>query len=223
MMGLADALPIGLGYGPVAMAYGLLAKSAGLTLIQCVAMSIIVFAGASQFMALNLIAVGIGIGEIVLATFLINLRHLLMSMSISEKLLALNRGIRACIAFGVTDESFAVSSIRGGKLSTGYMLGLEILSYGFWVAGSGVGYMAGEVLPPMLQTSMGIALYAMFIGLLIPSAKKSKKVLTLAVLAALLNSVFGLFLTGGWPMIAATIIASLGVAVVLPEDGACNE
>lgn len=216
--GLKAAVPIALGYFPVAMAYGLLARSAGLTLAECLAMSIIVFAGASQFIALNLLATGIGFGEIILATFLVNLRHLLMSASIGEKLLVRAKGIRAVLAFGITDESFAVASIQGGLLTAGYMAGLEVLAYLAWVVGSGMGFTLGVALPQTLQESMGIALYAMFIGLLVPPAKKSRKFLVLAALSAALNGVFSLFLTGGWPVIAATTAAAFGMALFERED-----
>ena len=181
------------------------------------------FAGASQFIALNLLATGVGFGEIVLATFLVNLRHLLMSASLGEKLLVPHKGVRALLAFGVTDESFAVASIQGGLLTTGYMAGLELLSYSAWVIGSGIGFVVGVALPADLQTSMGIALYAMFIGLLVPSAKKSRKVLVLASVSALLNAVFSMFLTGGWPVIAATTVAALGMAVVETKAGGIDE
>jgi len=217
--GLLAAIPIALGYWPIAMAYGLLAKLVGLSLTECVAMSIIVFAGASQFMALNLLSTGVGAGEIVLATFLVNLRHFLMSASISEKLLVFNRGLRALLGFGVTDESFAVASIKGKNISAGYMAGLELLSYGSWVIGSGAGYSVGAALPATLQASMGIALYAMFIGLLVPPSKKSRKVLVLAVSAAAMNGFFSLFLNSGWSIIAATVAASLGVAVAAEKGG----
>ena len=219
LSGLSAALPIAIGYWPIAMAYGLLGKSLGLSFLHCVGMSVIVFAGASQFMALNLLAAGVGPWEIVLTTFLVNLRHFLMSASIAPKVLCSNRGLRALLAFGVTDETFAVASIKGGTLTPAYMSGLEILAYASWVTGSGAGFLVGAALPDALQASMGIALYAMFIGLFVPAAKKSRKVLILGGSAALLNGFLSLFMSGGWPIIAAVILSSLAAAYADTEKG----
>ncbi|NLO89915.1 MAG: AzlC family ABC transporter permease [Clostridia bacterium] len=209
--GFLDGIPIALGYWPVAMAYGLLAKSVGLNFFECTTMSVMVFAGASQFMTLNLIASGVGMGEIAAAVFLVNLRHLLMSLSLSPKVLAQHRGIRALLSFGITDETFAVASVKEKYLSSGYLGALELISYSSWVLGSAAGFAAGAFLPETLQESMGIALYAMFIGLLVPLSKKSRKVLFIGVLAGILNGILGLFISKGWAVIAAAILAALMV------------
>ncbi|HBT20918.1 MAG TPA: branched-chain amino acid ABC transporter permease [Peptococcaceae bacterium] len=213
--GFLDGVPIALGYWPVAMAYGLLAKSVGLDFFECTSMSLMVFAGASQFMALNFIASGVGIGEITAAVFLVNLRHFLMSLSLSPKMLTQHRGVRAVLSFGITDETFAVASIKEKYLSSSYLAGLEFISYGSWVVGSAAGYAAGAFLTETLQESMGIALYAMFIGLLVPLTKKSRKALYIGVLAGMLNGILGLFISRGWAVIVASVLAAL----MVPKKG----
>mgnify|MGYP001401416636 CR=1 FL=1 len=209
--GIQAALSIALGYMPVALTYGLLAKTTGLNFYETMMMSILVYAGAAQYIALNLIAIGTGVFEIIFTIFVVNIRHFLMSASLSGKVENDRRAMKALYAFWITDETFALTATRKGILSTGFMLGVCVVAYVSWVVFSGFGYAVGSVLPDVLQQSMGIALYAMFIGLLVPSLKKSRKVLYLAVMAAIMNSAFSLLLSTGWAIILATLISSFVV------------
>ncbi|WP_071459096.1 AzlC family ABC transporter permease [Bacillus massilinigeriensis] len=221
--GLHSGVSIFIGYLPVAMTFGLIAKATGLTLIETVMMSLLVFAGAAQYIALSLLAAGTGMLEIVLTTFIVNIRHFLMAASLNEKA---ERGSvfgKVIYAFGITDETFTVASMRQKVITTSYMLGLVSISYFSWVINSGLGYLLGSGLPKILQDSMSIALYAMFIGLLVPSMKKGVKVVFLAALAACLNSIFtiGKLLPSGWAIVAATIISAvLTEAVLYMKKGA---
>ena len=119
--GVRTAIPILIGYFPAAMTFGLIAKNMDIDLVHACLMSIMVFAGASQFMALNLIASGIATVEIVIATLLMNFRHFLMTASLSSKLQEGSRFLPV-IAFGVTDETFAIASTREQKLSSGFLI-----------------------------------------------------------------------------------------------------
>ena len=101
-------------------------------------LNLLVFAGASQFMALNLLASGIGAGEIVLATLLMNFRHFLMSASLSAKIGGRAR-LLPVVAFGITDETFAVASSEKGELASDFLIGLESMAYFSWVSGTAVG------------------------------------------------------------------------------------
>ncbi|HET7629659.1 MAG TPA: AzlC family ABC transporter permease [Bacillales bacterium] len=210
-VGLKEGFTIAIGYVPIALTFGLLAKSTGLSLVEAVAMSLFVFAGAAQFMALNLIAIGTGAVEIVLATFVLNLRHLLLSATINEKSSDDPKRLKALYAFGITDETFSVAATSGRTITASYMAGLVTMAYSSWVVCSAAGYYAGAALPGALRESMGIALYAMFIGLLVPSMKKHRKVVVLAGTAALLSSFFTMFLSGGWAIVLATLVTSIGV------------
>jgi 4-azaleucine resistance transporter AzlC len=214
--GLQAGLSIGIGYFPIALTFGLLAKTSGLTAYETVLMSIIVFAGASQYIALSLIAYGTGMFEIVLTTFIVNIRHFLMSTSLNEKLEEDHLVYKLFYSFGITDETFSVASMKEGTVTTGYMFGVISISYASWVVFSGVGHLIGASLPQTLQESMGVALYAMFIGLLVPSMKKSRKVVFLALLAAVFNSIFtlGHLMAQGWAIVASTLLSAVLIEVI---------
>lgn len=119
--GLKAGVSIAVGYMPVALTFGLLARTTGLTLYEAVLMSILVFAGAAQYITLSLIAIGTGAFEIIFTIFIVNIRHLLMSASINEKVEADTPWKKAVYAFGITDETFTVSATKKGALTTGYM------------------------------------------------------------------------------------------------------
>jgi 4-azaleucine resistance transporter AzlC len=212
--GLAAGGSIAVGYMPAALAFGLLAKAGGLTLGETTAMSLLVYAGAAQYMALNLIAMGTGAVEMVLTTFIVNVRHLLMSASVSEKAEPSPAWQRAIYSFGITDEVFAVTTTREGKVPTAFIAVTGILAYSSWVLFSAIGHSAGAILPDMVQDSMGIALFAMFIALLIPSVRKSRKVLWLAVTAGVLNSLLALWIPAGWAIVVATLGSAVGVELL---------
>ncbi|SDO49037.1 AzlC family ABC transporter permease [Alkalicoccus daliensis] len=204
--GLTAGLSIAFGYMPVAITFGLLAGSTGLTVVEAVLMSMIVFAGAAQYMALSMIAVGAGAVEVILATFIVNFRHLLMSAAIQERAEPSSKRYRALFGFFLTDEVFAVSSVKEAPIKAPYILGVGLVAYSSWVGFTAAGYFTGAVLPPVLQESMGIALYALFIALLVPSIKEAgRPVLILALMGGGLHWIFQLQLATGWAIMAATI------------------
>ncbi|WP_017754293.1 AzlC family ABC transporter permease [Calidifontibacillus oryziterrae] len=212
--GFQDGLSIAIGYLPAALTFGLLAKSTGLSLEETIMMSVLVYAGAAQYMALNLIALGTGPFAIIIATFIVNIRHFLMTASLNEKVEKDHPLKKAIYAFGVTDETFSVAATRQETVTTSYMFGLAIIAYGSWVINSGLGHFIGSSLPQVLQESMAIALYAMFVGLLVPSLKKHRKIVFLAGTAAILNSVFTYVLPpdwSGWAIVSATLISAIGI------------
>lgn len=209
--GFISAVPMIISFFPIAMAFGLLSKNTHLNFRDTTLFSAMVFAGASQFMALDLIQAGVSFGSIILATFLLNLRHLVMSASLSLRLKDIRRPWLPLIAFGITDETFSVASFRKEKLTLPYILVLNFLSYGSWVMGTIVGYLIGGILPLSLQSSLSIGLYAMFIGLLIPEVKGSKNTLYLAIISIIIYSIiyYTKILHSGWDIIVGIIITSL--------------
>lgn len=217
--GIQSGISIALGYAPVALTFGLLAKSTGLTVIETVMMSLIVFAGAAQYIALQLIAVGTGVFEIILTTFILNIRHFLMCASLNEKVEEDHPLKKALYSFGITDETFSVAAVKEGRVSTGYLFGVISISYGSWVIFSGIGHVIGASLPQVLQQSMSVALYAMFIGLLVPSLKKQRKVIVLAGSAAILNTILSFFLEPGWSIVVASLVAAIGIEAVISLVG----
>ena len=214
--GIQAGISIGIGYFPIALTFGLLAKTSGLSIYETVLMSLIVFAGASQYISLSLIAYGTGVFEIVLTTFIVNIRHFLMSATLNEKVVDDHLLNKMFYSFGITDETFSVAATREETVTTGYMFGIISVSYSSWVVFSGVGHLIGASLPQTLQESMGVALYAMFIGLLVPSMKKSVKVVFLAVLGAIFNSIFtlGHIMAQGWAIVSATLLSAVIMEMV---------
>lgn len=222
--GLKAGLPIAVGYLPIAVTFGLLARSAGVPGTTAVLMSWLVFAGASQFVAVNLIALGTHPWEIVMTTFVVNLRHFLMTASLSQRLAPeLSTRWRSLLAFGVTDETFSVASMQEGVfLERHYLLGLNMIAWLAWVSGTWAGVFLAGGLPVAIQASMGIALYAMFIGLLAPSLRNGRPVI-LVVAAAICAHVFlswaptFAFLAPGWRLVIASTCGAVLGAIVYPE------
>ena len=185
--GIISGIPIFLGYFPIAIAFGLLSKAQGISLVPTVLFSLLVFAGASQFIALKLIGMGTGVLDIAIVTFLINLRHMLMSAALSAKLK--EKKWIPFISFGITDETFSIVSLEKGEITSSYLLGLESVAYTSWILGTLSGFLLGDFLPDDIKKSMGIALYAMFIAILMPEVKKSFKVLIIAGTGAVVNTI----------------------------------
>jgi len=223
--GFILGLPLVLGYFPIAMAFGLMAKNTGLSFTETSLTSIFVYAGASQFMFLDLIGSGVTGGGIILATFLLNLRHLMMSASVSVNLKDSCDKYLALIGFGITDESFSVLSFNKEKLHLHFVLVVISMAYGAWVLGTIMGYLVGEIIPQTLQTSLGLGLYALFAALLFPSFKKSKVYLFLSIISGILYSIihYMSILSAGWDIIFAIILGSLIGVVLFSKEELANE
>ncbi|MGP4065942.1 AzlC family ABC transporter permease [Oceanobacillus sp. M65] len=221
--GIAAGFPIMLGYLPIAITYGVLAKQAGMSLTELTLMSVMVFAGASQFMGVNMIAVGAGALEIMIATFVLNFRHFVMSLSFMNRMRGIGLRWKLPLSLGLTDETFAVSALHPdeAKEEKGpwFYLALILTAYFSWIAGSFLGGVLGEVIPDQLSQSMGIALYAMFIGLLVPSVKKEWKVAIIAILAMLINGLcVELGMSSGWAIVLGTIIGGMSGIFLMKEE-----
>lgn len=218
--GLKDGVPVFIGYFPIAMAFGILSRSTGLTLYETLAFSWIVFAGAAQFIAVGMIAAGVGGMEIVIATLFLNFRHFLMSASLSAKTSIPHKALRPIISFFVTDESFSVASFASGHLTESYMIPMQLMGYFGWGIGSGVGYILGSVLPSLLQKAMGIGLYVMFVALLVPEMRKTNKAIVLSLAAGIMNTVLR-YLIGmpqGWSIVLTIIIVGLFGLLIYNEN-----
>ena len=204
-------IPIFIGYVPAAVAFGILSKSCDITLLECFLFSAVVFAGASQFIALNLLMTGLGPGGIILTTLLVNFRHFLMSAYLSTRIGRIAKRYIFLIAFGVTDEVFSVLSLKKGQLSKTFVIILQISAYSAWVGGTVAGYILGGFLPEILTKSMGVALYALLLAILLPEIKTSVKALILTIASGLLNTVLIKLdiLPNGWTIIVCILIIAL--------------
>jgi len=222
-LGLRHGLPIALGYLPVSFAFGLLAVKGGLPAWVATLISLTNLTSAGQFAGTNLILAGASLLEITLTTLVINLRYLLMSLSLGQKLTpGLTWRQRCLMAFGITDETFTVAALERTEISFHYMIGLILGPYAGWGTGTLLGGVVCTLLPNNLQNALGITLYAMFIALVVPSAKKSTAVRWIVGVAVGLSSALtwlpGLRqLSAGWRIMIATIIACLGGAYFFPR------
>lgn len=223
MTGFRDGLPIALGYLSVSFTFGITAVSMGLPPLVAVLISMTNLTSAGQLAGVTIIAAGGGYLEMAMAQLIINLRYALMSLSLSQKLNGrYNLLHRIISAFGITDEIFAVASGKTGEIDKKYMYGLITLPYIFWAAGTAAGAFLGEILPEGVKSALGIAIYGMFIAIVIPPSKKSRGVLFTAVLAAVLSCVIyyvPLFdgISSGISVIICTVIAAALAALLFPR------
>ena len=217
-MGLRDGFPIGIGYFSVSFAFGLYSVSMGLNFLETLFISMFNLTSAGQMAAVPIIAAGGSFIELALTQLVINARYLLMSLSLSQRLGVSVKGRdKFLLAFALTDEMFAVSMSKENNLSRKYLYFLIILPYLGWTTGTLLGAVAGEILPASLVSALGIAIYAMFIAIVVPPLKKSRGV-ALAVLIAIALSLSFNYLgflksvPGGFAIIISAVLASLVMA-----------
>ena len=191
--GLRDGLPICLGYFAVSFAFGIQAAGIGLSVPEAAAVSAANLTSAGQFAALGIIAAGASYLELAFTQLVINLRYFLMSCALSQRLSPDMRfAHRFGIAYGMTDEIFAVSFSRPAPLSPYYSYGLIAAAVPGWVLGTTLGAAAGSILPGVLTNALGIALYGMFIAIVVPPAKENRVVAGVALLSMAVSAVFTL-------------------------------
>lgn len=222
--GIRDGLPIGLGYVPVAFTFGFIAVSGGLPIWVACLISLTNLTSAGQFAGTNLILAGAGYMEVALTTFVINIRYMLMSLSLTQRVEE-KTGIlqRMIFGFGITDETFVVASLKPGILKASYLFGLILLPIAGWNLGTLLGAGISSLLPLALQNAMGIALYGMFIALLVPAARDSVHILIIVLIAVFVNCILKyipLFsvVSSGFRIILATVIGAGAGAVLFPKD-----
>lgn len=221
--GVKDGFPIGLGYFAVSFTLGIAAKQLGITAFQAGFMSMTNLTSAGQFAALSIIASGASYVEMALSQLVINLRYCLMSCALSQKI---DRNApfahRFLVAFGVTDEIFGVS-VTQDTLSPFYSYGLMTTAIPGWTIGTILGVISGQILPLRLVSAMSLALYGMFLAVIIPPARENK------VLAGLIPVSMGVSLlctvlpiikevSSGTRIIILTVVLSLIAAILFPID-----
>ncbi len=213
--GVKVSIPILLGYIPIGIAYGLLAVKSGLSSFETVLMSVIVFAGSAQLISVNMIAVGAGMIPIIMMTFLVNLRHILMSASLSLYFKKTSKSLLPILGFLITDESFAVCSASIDKYEDKgmFFLGLGVSAYLGWIISSLFGAILGNILPVSNLPALDFVLPAMFIVLLVMQIQRRLDVFV-AIISGLSSLLFVYLLPGKWNIILATIIAAtIGVVI----------
>lgn len=222
--GIKDGIPICLGYFSVSMAFGIAAVKGGIPVWAAILTSLSNVTSAGQFAGVNIILAGGMLLELAVTTLIINMRYFLMSLSVSQKVdRSMKLWQRFLVSFGITDEIFAVSMRHPRELTAAYMAGLIITPVLGWTGGTAAGAAATSVMPASLSAAMGIALYGMFIAIVIPPAREKKSVLTavlLSVAVSLLFSVVPLLkmLSAGWTVIIITVLVSAFCATIFPIE-----
>ena len=220
--GLRDGIPICLGYVSVAFTFGLMCTENGLPFWIAVLISLTNLTSAGQFAGTALIIAGGGLLEIGITTFVINLRYMLLSLSISQKVDAkLSVPKRMAMSFGVTDEIFGVSMQKKGNITFAYFMGLMILPILGWSGGTLVGAVAVSLLPDMVRSALGIAIYGMFLAIIIPPARTERAIAWVIAIAGLISCVLyyvPLFISisGGWMIIICAVVTSSIAAILWP-------
>lgn len=215
LRGVRDGVPIGLAYLSVSFAFGIFAVGNGLSALEAVFISMTNVTSAGQLAAVPIFA-GIGsLAELAFTQLVINLRYALMSVSIAQRFDGSIRFVdRFLIAFVDTDEVFGVACSQPVKLSRSYMYGLILLPYVSWSAGTLIGSLAGNALPPLLTSALGLAIYGMFIAIVFPVAKRSVSTAECVLLAIGLKCLFRYVpalqkVPEGFSVIICAVLASL--------------
>ena len=220
--GLTDGIPIALGYLAVAFGFGIISVSCGLLWYEALLISMFNLTSAGQLAAVPIIASGgslVGLGS---TQLVINSRYALMSVSLSQRL---SRGVsfadRFLIGFANTDEIFAVATGKGAPLGRRYFLGLMLLPYLGWSGGTLIGAIAGGILPEVVVTALSVSLYAMFISIIVPAAKKERRVLLCVLAAVAVSCIFTYVpalsrINSGFGIVICTLLVSTVFAIVAP-------
>lgn len=230
--GLKNGIPIFLGYLAVSFTFGIQAKSMGIATWQAMLISATNLTSAGQFAALTVIATSAGYIEMALTQLVINLRYCLMSSSLSQRFDIKTKGYhRYLIAFGVTDEIFGVSSAYPHEnVPPAYCYGLIAASWPGWVLGTALGAISGDILPASVLSALGVALYGMFIAIIVPPTKNNKVLLGIVIISMLASLVFAVApvlreISSGFRVIILTLVIAGAAAYFFPikEEEAHDE
>lgn len=219
--GIHDGIPICLGYFSVSIAFGVLAANGGCTWTEALMISMFNLTSAGQFAGLNIMIAGDSLIEMALSQLLINARYSLMGIALSQKL-AKNFGTlsRVVLGFAITDEIFAVA-IGQKTVTRRYFAGLAVLPILGWSGGTLIGALLGSILPDIITSALGVALYGMFIAVFVPQAKAERSVLVVVGLAMLFSTVQYYVpvlseISSGFAVIICTVLAAAIGAILFP-------
>lgn len=220
--GIKDGIPIALGYFAVSFAMGITAKEAGITPLQAGCMSAVMLASAGQFAAIQVIAAADTLVQMAITTLVINLRYLLMSSSMSQKIDKKTHFIhRLLLPCFVTDEIFGIASNVEGRLNPFYNYGAATVAVPGWTLGTVLGATVGAILPERVETALGVALYGMFLAIIIPGARKNKVLAVLVTVSMLLSFLCSELpalsgISSSMRIIILTVVISAAAALIRP-------
>lgn len=207
-LGVRRGMPVGVGYLSVSFGFGTLAASQGIRVLDAFLISATNVTSAGQFAGLTLMLAGAGLWEVILTQLIINSRYALMSLALSQRM-GEKIGLipRLLVAFMNTDEIFALAMSRKKPLTVPYLLGLGLLPFLGWTAGTVLGALAGSVLPEAIRTALGVMLYGMFIAIVIPPAKKERPVLAAVLIALVCSCLLD------WVPVFEKVSAGIGIVI----------
>ena len=220
--GIKDGIPIGLGYFAVSFTFGIAAVSAGIPAFGAALISLTNVTSAGQFAGLTIIAANGTLLEMALTQFIINLRYCLMSFSLAQKLNQNTPFVhRFLMAFGVTDEIFAIGVSHKGKLPPSYHYGAMAVAIPGWVTGTALGAVFGNILPAFIMSALGIAIYGMFLAIILPPAREDKTILCVVLAAMTLSALFYITpvlkeISSGFVIIITTVLVAGVAAFIKP-------
>lgn len=224
--GVRDGLPIGLGYFAVAFSLGIVARNAGLNAFQGFLASLLNVASAGEYALFKEIQAHSLYVEIALITFVINARYLLMSCALSQRFDE-KTGIlpRLLVGFGITDEIFGITVARDGYVEPAYNYGAICISVPLWCLGTSLGIIAGNLLPPNVVSALSVALYGMFIAIIVPPAKKNRAILVGVIVSFVLSYICAKLpyvkeISSGNRTIILTVLISSILALCKPVEEA---
>lgn len=222
LQGIKDGAAIGIGYLSVSFTFGLTAVAGGLTWWEAMLISMTNLTSAGQFAGITIIAAAGTYMEMAISQFVINLRYALMSISLSQKVDSrFNLPQKLILGFANTDEIFAMAMCRKGEVSSSYFAGLIILPYLGWTAGTLLGGICGNILPQSISDALGIAIYGMFIAIIVPAMKENRQILLIALLAIVLSCCLYYIpifqnISSGFSIIICAVLASIVGAIWFP-------
>ncbi len=222
-LGARDSVPVGVGYFAVSFGFGVAAVKA-VSVVQATVMSLTNLTSAGQFAAIGVIAAASSLWVMLLTQLVINSRYALMSLALSQRLgKDFKLRHRLLIAFINTDEIFALAMQRPVPLTVPYMLGLGLTPLIGWTGGTLLGALAGDILPALVSNALGVALYGMFIAIVVPQAQTSRPKLLAALLAMALSCLFQWVpllqrVPSGLPIVICTVVAAAICAALFPID-----
>lgn len=190
LKGLKAGVPIGLGYLSVAITFGIMAVNVGLHWWQALLISLLTLTSAGQVASLNVIINPGRYFELLISQSTINIRYCFMSVALSQKTDSKFKGIfKWLLGFFITDEIFAVAMTRK-EVSRLFFLGLGVFPYFGWAIGTLTGGLLGEILPESIMIALGIAIYGMFIAIIVPPMKNDGKILIAVLISIFLSCCF---------------------------------
>ncbi|GFI61165.1 inner membrane protein YgaZ [Clostridiales bacterium] len=222
LRGIHDSVPVALGYLAVSFTLGIAARKSGITPLQAMVASLLNNTSAGEFAAFSLIGAGVSYLETALTTFILNVRYILMSCALSQKLVP-NAPIqhRFLIAYDVTDEIFGLGIMSNGCLDPQYMYGIIALASPAWAIGTYLGALTGGIMPVSVLSAMNVALYGMFIAVIVPPAKKDKIIGAIIAVSMVSSFLFSHLpglrnISSGVAIIILTLVISLAAAGLFP-------